>query len=69
MDQPAAGPGFPGNHCRVSAAPDAGKFADPYINRLALRQTPDPGVTDRMHRFPRSGGTEALIAHARDENI
>jgi hypothetical protein len=69
MDQLAAGPGFPGDHYRVSAAPDAGKLANPYINRLALRQTPDPGVTNRVHGFLRSGGTEPLIADTRDENI
>jgi hypothetical protein len=69
MLQPAGGPGFPVDQFRVAAAPDSSKLANPYVNRLAPRQTPDPGVTDRMHRLLRSGGAEALIAHTRDENV
>jgi hypothetical protein len=40
-----------------------------YIHFLALPQSPNPSITDRMHRFLRSGGTEALIPYARNENI
>jgi hypothetical protein len=69
MDQPAAGPGFPGDHCRVSAAPDGSEVTATYIYFFAPAQTPDPGVTNRVHGFLRSGGTEALIAYTRDENI
>jgi hypothetical protein len=69
MLQPAAGPGFSVDQFRIPAAPDGSKATATYIHFFAPRQSPDPGVTDRMHRFPRSGGTEALIAHTRDENI
>ena len=69
MDQPAAGPGFPGDHCRVSAAPDGSEATATYIDFFAPAQAPDPRVANCMHRFLRSGGTEALIAYTRDENI
>jgi hypothetical protein len=69
MDQPAAGPGFPGDHCRVSAAPYGSEATATDIDFFAPAQAPDPGVTDRMHGFLRSGDTEALIAYARDESI
>jgi hypothetical protein len=69
MDQPAAGPGFPGDHCRVSAAPDRSEATATYIDFFAAAQAPDPGVTDCMNGFLRSGGREALIAYTRDENI
>ena len=69
MDQPAAGPGFPGDHCRVSAAPDGSEATATYIDFLAPAQAPDPRVANCMHGFLRSGGTEALIAYTRDENI
>jgi hypothetical protein len=67
--QPAAGPCLPDDHCRVSTAPDGGKLANPYVNRLAPAQSLDPSVTNRVHGFLRSGGTETLIAYTRDENI
>ena len=69
MDQPAAGPGFPGDHCRVSAAPDGSEATATDIHLLALPQSPDPRVANRMHRLPRNGGGEALISYAGDENI
>jgi hypothetical protein len=69
MFQPAGRPSSPVDQFRVAAAPNGSEFANPYVNRLASRQTPDPGVTDRMHRFLRSGGTEALISYTGDENI
>jgi hypothetical protein len=69
MLQPAAGPGFSGYQFRVAAAPDAGEVTATYIHFFAPRQSPDPRVANRMHGFLRSGGTEALIAHTRDENV
>jgi hypothetical protein len=69
MLQPAAGPGFPGYQFRVAGAPDAGEVTATYIHFFAPRQSPDPRVANCDHRFPRSGGTEALIAYTCDENI
>jgi hypothetical protein len=69
MDQPAASPGFPGDHCRVAAAPDGSEATATHIHFFAPAQAPDPGVANCEHRFPRSGGTEALIAYTCDENI
>jgi len=69
MLQPAGSPGLPVDQFRVATAPDSSEFAYPYVNRLAPSQTPNPGVANCEHRFPRSGGTEALIAYTCDENI
>ena len=69
MDQPAAGPCRPRDHFRVSAAPDGSEATATYIDFLAPAQAPDPRVANCMHGFLRSGGTEALIAYTRDENI
>jgi hypothetical protein len=69
MLQLAGGAGFPVDQFRVTAAPDGSETTATDIHFLALPETPNPGVTDRMHRLLRSGGTEALISHARDENI
>jgi hypothetical protein len=69
MLQLAASSSTPVDQFRVAAAPDSSKLANPYVNRLTSRQTLDPSVADRDHRFPRNGSREALIAHTRDENI
>jgi hypothetical protein len=67
--QLAALTGFPFDQFRVAAAPDTGKNTTPHFNFLALPQSPDPRGANRVHRFPRNGGREALISYARDENI
>jgi hypothetical protein len=69
MLQPAGCAGFPVDQFRVAAAPDAGEVTATYIHFFAPRQSPDPRVANCDHRFPRSGGTEALIAYTCDENI
>jgi hypothetical protein len=69
MLQPAGRPGLPVDQFRVATAPDSSKLANPYVNRFAPRQTPNPSVANCEHGFPRSGGGEALISYAGDENI
>jgi hypothetical protein len=69
MLQLAGGAGFPVDEFRVAAAPDGSEATATNIHFLALPQTPNPSVANRDHRFPRNGGREALISHARDENI
>ena len=69
MLQLAGGAGFPVDQFRVAAAPDGSETTATDIHFLAPAQSPDPRVANRMHRFPRDIGREALISDTRDENI
>ena len=69
MLQLAGGPGFPVDQSRVAAAPDGSETTATEIHFLALAKSPDPRVANRMHRLPRNGFREALIAYTCDENI
>jgi hypothetical protein len=69
VGQLAGSSGSPVDQFRVAAAPDGSEATATDIHLLALPQSPDPRVANRMHRLPRNGGGEALISYAGDENI